>query len=396
MKGRMALIALLLTAMAFAGCTTESGSEDSAVICTNLGPITLKLFSTQAPITVANFVNLANSGYYDGVTFHRIMSDFMMQGGDPDGTGAGGEAYGGGNIPDEFDPALRHDRPGILSMANAGANTGGSQFFITFVPTPWLDDKHSIFGEVTDGMDIVEQVNAEGGTKSGEPSIEVFMHTVIPGGVASDCPTNDDLPEKEPAMIAGDVITAGTWKVTNQEDSILAYAVNTGGSAANVTFSFTGINGTSLPEGWQITIVDETGNVVGDGEQHTLMHLTVPAGTSGTYDMELHTELSTTEITVGVDLDAKRVSKIGDAVNVQYSGYCTTNGEVFDAGEFPLTLGAGRAIPGFDVGLVGLKEGEAATLVLPAQIGYGSNGGPCKDEAHAGMSFDVEILTFNE
>lgn len=121
-----------------------------ATIRTSKGDITLMLFADKAPLTVLNFVNLANRGYYDGLTFHRVINDFMVQGGCPLGTGTGGPGY---RFQDEFAPDLRHDRPGVLSMANAGPNTNGSQFFITHVPTPWLDDRHSVFGAVAGDED---------------------------------------------------------------------------------------------------------------------------------------------------------------------------------------------------------------------------------------------------
>lgn len=117
---------------------------------TSKGDIRLSLFPDKAPVTVANFVNLAKRGFYDGLKFHRVINDFMIQGGCPKGTGTGGPGY---RFEDEFDPGLRHDRPGLLSMANAGPGTNGSQFFITHVPTPWLDDNHSIFGEVEGASD---------------------------------------------------------------------------------------------------------------------------------------------------------------------------------------------------------------------------------------------------
>ncbi|MGN2247906.1 peptidylprolyl isomerase [Frateuria sp. GZRR35] len=117
---------------------------------TNRGPIHLRLHEDKAPVTVASFVNLARRGYYDGLSFHRVINDFMIQGGCPLGTGTGGPGY---KFEDEFHPSLRHDKPGVLSMANAGPHTNGSQFFITHGPTPWLDGKHSVFGEVVSGDD---------------------------------------------------------------------------------------------------------------------------------------------------------------------------------------------------------------------------------------------------
>lgn len=121
-----------------------------AVIETNKGTINLKLFAEQAPVTVGNFVNLARRGYYDNLNFHRVIPDFMIQGGCPAGDGRGGPGY---RFQDEFVKELKHNKPGMLSMANAGPGTNGSQFFITHVPTPWLDGKHTIFGEVVSDAD---------------------------------------------------------------------------------------------------------------------------------------------------------------------------------------------------------------------------------------------------
>jgi len=125
-------------------------NDVSAVLKTNKGDIKLRLFAAKAPITVANFVNLAKRGFYDGLTFHRVIPDFMIQGGCPHGTGTGGPGY---RFEDECRPELKHDAPGKLSMANAGPGTNGSQFFITHVATPWLDGRHTVFGEVIDGTD---------------------------------------------------------------------------------------------------------------------------------------------------------------------------------------------------------------------------------------------------
>lgn len=122
-----------------------------AVIETDKGTIRLKLFTDQAPVTVGNFVNLARRGYYNNLNFHRVIPDFMIQGGCPEGDGRGGPGY---KFGDEFVKELRHDKPGVLSMANAGPQTNGSQFFITHVPTPWLDGKHTVFGEVVSDIDM--------------------------------------------------------------------------------------------------------------------------------------------------------------------------------------------------------------------------------------------------
>jgi peptidyl-prolyl cis-trans isomerase B (cyclophilin B) len=133
----------------------DPSKKYTATIETNRGNIVLELFAAQTPRTVNNFVSLARDGFYDGVTFHRVIENFMIQSGDPTGTGRGGPGY---TFKDEFDPKLKHDKPGILSMANAGPNTNGSQFFITHVPTSWLDGKHSVFGQVTTGQDVVNKI----------------------------------------------------------------------------------------------------------------------------------------------------------------------------------------------------------------------------------------------
>lgn len=123
-----------------------------ATLRTSKGNIIIDLYAKNVPHTVNNFVFLAQQGFYDGTIFHRVIPDFMAQGGDPTGTGRGGPGY---KFRDEFDPKLRHDKPGVLSMANAGPNTNGSQFFITHVPTPWLDGKHAVFGQVVGGLDVL-------------------------------------------------------------------------------------------------------------------------------------------------------------------------------------------------------------------------------------------------
>lgn len=141
-------------------------SNISVKIETTKGTIEAKLYADEVPNTVANFVNLAKRGFYDGLTFHRVISDFMIQTGDPQGNGTGGPGY---QFADEINPKLKHVGPGVLSMANAGPNTNGSQFFITHVPTPWLDGKHAVFGQVTSGQDVVNAI------KQGDRMIKVTI-----------------------------------------------------------------------------------------------------------------------------------------------------------------------------------------------------------------------------
>jgi cyclophilin family peptidyl-prolyl cis-trans isomerase len=146
----------------------------TATISTNLGDIAIELFADKVPTTVNNFVFLVREGYYDGVTFHRVIGGFMAQSGDPTGTGSGGPGY---KFGDEFHPALRHDGPGVLSMANAGPNTNGSQFFITHGPTPHLDGRHSVFGRVVQGMDVVLAIPERDPGRAGKPGLA--MNTVV-------------------------------------------------------------------------------------------------------------------------------------------------------------------------------------------------------------------------
>ncbi|WP_346355516.1 peptidylprolyl isomerase [Azotosporobacter soli] len=134
---------------------TPSGKNPIAVFETSKGTFKVELNADKAPQTVNNFVSLSRKGFYDGLIFHRVIDGFMIQGGDPKGNGTGGPGY---SIPDEFSKDLRHSGAGILSMANAGPNSGGSQFFITLAPTPWLDGKHAVFGNVSEGLDVVKMI----------------------------------------------------------------------------------------------------------------------------------------------------------------------------------------------------------------------------------------------
>jgi cyclophilin family peptidyl-prolyl cis-trans isomerase len=164
----------------WAGCLLVSmamhiGAEPVATIETTLGTFKVKLFQSQAPKTVANFIKLSNDKFYDGVIFHRIIKGFMNQTGDPDGTGRGGPGY---TFEDEFVAELKHDKPGMLSMANRGPNTNGSQFFITAAATPWLDGKHTVFGEVIEGMDVCEKINKSRVGPGDTPLEEIAMVSV--------------------------------------------------------------------------------------------------------------------------------------------------------------------------------------------------------------------------
>ncbi|MEK6588746.1 MAG: peptidylprolyl isomerase [Chloroflexota bacterium] len=147
-----------------------------ATIQIDSGDIVVDLWADRAPRTVNNFVFLARQGFFDGVIFHRVIKNFMVQGGDPTGTGTGGPGY---QFEDEFHPELRHDGPGVLSMANAGPNTNGSQFFITHVATPWLDSKHSVFGRVASGMKTVMAIPERDPSKRNSPAVTIRSIQII-------------------------------------------------------------------------------------------------------------------------------------------------------------------------------------------------------------------------
>ena len=183
---KKALVFLLATFVLFTTGCSAAGMNDKdkgakkmanpiAVFETNHGTFEIELFEDKAPITVKNFIDLAEKGFYDGLIFHRVIDGFMIQGGDPNGTGTGGPGY---VIPDEFHEDLRHDSEGVLSMANAGPNTGGSQFFITLAATPWLDGHHSVFGKVVKGMDVVREIGKVDTDFQDKPLAKVVMEKV--------------------------------------------------------------------------------------------------------------------------------------------------------------------------------------------------------------------------
>ena len=150
-------------------------ARPKATIETSKGKIVIELYQDKAPKTVANFVKLTKQGFYNGILFHRVIPGFMVQTGDPTGTGRGGPGY---TFEDEFAPDLKHDGPGVVSMANAGANTNGSQFFITLGATPWLNGKHSIFGRVIEGVSVVEQIAAVERDSNDRPRTDIVMKQV--------------------------------------------------------------------------------------------------------------------------------------------------------------------------------------------------------------------------
>ena len=173
----LAVGVIVLTCMAGNEATEAEAKAKRQVATfeTSMGNFKIELYNDLAPKTVKNFTDLIGKKYYDGIIFHRVIDQFMIQGGCPLGRGTGGPGY---TIPDEFGKGLKHDKPGILSMANAGPNTGGSQFFITLVPCPWLDGKHAIFGHVIEGMNVIEAIGKVTTDSQDRPLKKVVMEKV--------------------------------------------------------------------------------------------------------------------------------------------------------------------------------------------------------------------------
>ena len=175
-KLAMAIIAIGVIVLACAGNEAEAKAKRQvATFDTTMGTFKIELYNDLAPKTVKNFTDLIGKKYYDGIIFHRVIDQFMIQGGCPLGRGTGGPGY---TIDDEFGKGLKHDKPGVLSMANAGPNTGGSQFFITLVPCPWLDGKHAVFGKVTKGMEVVYRIGKVATDANDKPLKDVVINKI--------------------------------------------------------------------------------------------------------------------------------------------------------------------------------------------------------------------------
>jgi len=175
MSGRIWVMGFIMGVGSMASAAFGETAHPRATIETSMGAIVIELFRDESPETVANFIKLAKQKFYHGVIFHRVIPGFMVQTGDPTGTGTGGPGY---TFADEFSPALRHDGPGVVSMANSGPNTNGSQFFIALAATPWLDGKHTIFGRVVDGQLVVERIAAVERNAQDRPRADIAITQV--------------------------------------------------------------------------------------------------------------------------------------------------------------------------------------------------------------------------
>lgn len=302
---------------------------------TNKGDIYTTLEFEKTPMTVANFVGLAEGAientakpkgtpYYDGLKFHRVINDFMIQGGCPDGRGTGGPGY---KFPDEFDNSLRHEGPGVLSMANAGPGTNGSQFFITHVPTPWLDDKHTVFGNVVEGQDVVDKI-AQGD--------EIKHLQILRKGVAAESFNAAEIFESA---------KANHQKVQEEKRKAAKAKME---AMLNEKYG----NATETASGLKYIIEKE-----GEGKN--------PSAASN--------------------------------VTVHYTGMLIT-GKKFDSsvdrGQ-PATFPLNQVIPGWTEGVQLIKPGGKIKLIIPPDLGYGAAGAGGVIPPNSWLIFDVELLKVN-
>ena len=334
-----AALALIL----FDAVVAPAGAQDAypdglyAEMHTSKGLIVLRLAYEEAPLTVTNFVGLAEgtkdsnkpagTPFFDGLTFHRVIANFMIQGGDPQGSGRGGPGY---SFPDEFHPALRHDGPGVLSMANAGRNTNGSQFFITHKATPWLDGKHAVFGRVIQGQEVVDAI-AQG-----------------------------DVLERVKIVRVGDAANAFTADQATFDGMIAEIAAGEEARARQEYDDAMAVLEEAYPGRMQTT---ESG----------LKYIVVQAG------------------------DGPK-PKPGTSIKAHYTGKYLS-GKVFDSsvqrGEpFEFEVGMGRVIKGWDEALLDMQKGEKRILVIPSHLGYGERGYPPVIPPQATLVFDVELVDF--
>ena len=339
---------------------TYEGLKDGlyANMQTSKGNLIVKLEDEKSPVTVANFVGLAegkidNSAkakgvpFYDGTIFHRVIKDFMIQGGDPKGTGMGDPGY---KFDDEMND-LKHTGKGILSMANSGPNTNGSQFFITEIATPWLDGKHTIFGEVVKGENVIDDIaNVEKGPQD-KPKTDIVLEKVSIFGKGDSYKNYD----------AAKIFSEGKGKIKENNKAIIAK-----------------IEGDKKKK--------EEEFAANQNKLAEEMKATMQKTPSGLY-------YKITKTTDGI------APKAGDQVSVHYAGKLI-DGTEFDSSfkrnqPIEIPIGVGQVIKGWDEGILLLKEGETATLLIPSDLGYGANGAGGVIPPNAWLIFDVELVKVN-
>ncbi len=309
-----------------------------AVLETSKGEIVVELFFQRVPLTVANFVGLAegtkdsnkpkDTAFYDGLKFHRVIQGFMIQSGDPQGSGMGGPGY---QFPDEFAPDLKHDSPGILSMANAGPNTNGSQFFITQKPTPWLDNKHSVFGKVVSGQDVVDRIQKGDTLKTVRiqrigKAAEQFKADQAAFEALEKSLKERLAKEEENRADQTEALIRQKWPNAKKSDSGLMYVVKKEGEGPK--------------------------------------------------------------------------PHIGQTVKVHYTG-TLLDGKKFDSSldrgnPFEFQVGKRRVIAGWDEALQDMKKGEKRILIIPYHLAYGERGRPPVIPPKATLIFDVELIDIQD
>ena len=303
-----------------------------ARITTSRGDIVVRLEYQKTPLTVCNFVALAEGKmtaargkpYYNGLTFHRVIKDFMIQGGDPVGNGTGGPGY---RFPDEFDPSLKHNGPGVLSMANAGPGTNGSQFFITHVATPWLDGKHTIFGRVLQGQDVVNAI---------QQGDKIERISIIRNGTGANAFKADQAAFD--ALLQNAASSSGA-RLKAQRDADLALIEKKYPNAA------------LIPSGLR-WIVQKTGSG--------------PKPTPGSI---------------------ARANLKGMLLSGEYFANSDLSG-----GAQELPVGAGRIIPGLDEALMDMTAGEKRTVIVPPELAYGERGVENAVPPNSFVVFEIELL----
>jgi len=319
-----------------------------AVIKTSKGDIRLKLTPDQTPMTVANFVNLADRGYYDGLKFHRVIPNFMIQGGDPQGNGSGDPGY---KFGDEFAPTLRHDGPGVLSMANAGPGTNGSQFFITHVATPHLDNKHSVFGRVVSGQDVVNAIS----------NGDIMDMIVIEGDI-------------KPVLAKSKAEVDGWNKILDAKFPRVDAAARESKARERKAMAEQEARERSKK------VMDEATGFIKD-----TLKLDPSKFTASNTGLWHH------DVKVGDGATPKST----DRVTVNCTGYLASGKEFWStntAGK-PITNALKGFVPGFGEGVGSMKVGGKRVLVIPGNLGYGQGGNPRAGIApNATLVFEVELV----
>ncbi len=319
-----------------------------AKMTTNHGAMTIKLYEEQAPMTVANFVGLAEGSienkakkkgvpFYDGIIFHRVIKDFMIQGGDPDGRGTGGPGY---EFEDEFDPALKHDQKGVLSMANSGPTTNGSQFFITEIPTPWLDGRHTVFGQVVEGIEVIDTIaNVKKGPQ--------------------DKPVEDVVIEKLDIVRKGD-----HYKKYDGAEAFKAAKANHANKQAEAVAREKAIKDAEIARQKELEAKALTTD---SGLQYVILE-------EGEGALPVH----------GDDLLVHYTLRLNDGEKLDSS---------YDRDQpLPATVGVTGLIQGWMEALTMFKKGSKVFLIIPPQLGYGAQGAGGVVPGNAKLYFDMEIL----